>query len=186
MYVIAADTYKFLKPLNSFAPLTWIIAAVFCGFLLGLFLSYYNKTYIGETVRRLIRAGAHAKESAKTLGELGLKPSFLRKNSLKDCRLLRKYVELSDADGSFPEKDTADSAAQKKRTEYDFEKMRMYIPEEKKYTADVRFEQKRKISPAWLAILALLIVIVCVACVIAAPHIFRIIDNLLSGIFNKQ
>ena len=192
MFRIIAETYNYLRPVNSYLPLSLLVFAVFAGFMAALVLSYRDKTFVGETVRRLLEAGATSKESALTLAELSLPATRARKSSLKEGRAVRKYVEIANPDECLVpiESKAASSVLGKlfpinKKYACDFEKMKLFIPEEKKYKADAKYEQKTK--PSLAALIIFLAVLAAGAVLVAyyLPDIFRMADNFIGSVFKK-
>ena len=186
------DNYTYLKPVHSFLPIAGVIWAVFGGFVLGLLMSYYHKTYIGEVIRRLLKKDAVSEGKALTLKELGLNVTKLRAFSLKRGRFLRRYVEVANsAETEIPlgKKERRDIFKNlfpsKEKYKYDFDSMKLFVPEEKKYTADVRFEQKSRLSPVAVIILAAILIGAAAASTFLIPNIIKIADNFISSILNK-
>ena len=58
---------------------------------------------------------------------------------------------------------------------------RFYIPEDMKYTADIKFEKKGN-SWAGAIIFSLIMVVVFVAILVALPHIFELLNDLAGSI----
>ncbi len=186
-------SYTILKPVNSFLPMAGVIWAIFAGFAIAVLLSYYHKTYTGETVRRLLKKEAFSEQSALTLKELGLSSSRLRTLSLEDGKLLRRYVEITGPEEAVTEPDKKKRKGifgflfpSAKKHSYDFDSVRLYIPEEKKYAADARFEQKGTISPVALAVILALLFASAVAVTVFLPDILQIADNFLTSIFKSE
>lgn len=167
-----------------------LIWGVWGGFVAGLLITYYHKAYLGETVRRLLKREAHSKETALTLGELGMKPRFPLTRALRRSGSLKKYVEVANPgecetpgekprgrfEGKiFPERD---------RTNYDFAKMKLFIPEDKRYAASVRYEEKRKITPLWLVVFLAALTALAVGVTLALPELLGLIDNFITQYFD--
>ena len=187
---LAATEYKHIKFRGGLMTLRGFIWGVWGGFVAGLLITYYHKSYLGETVRRLLKRETSSKETALTLGELGMKPVFLLTRSLKRSGSLKKYVVVANSDECetpdgkpkgrfegklFPERD---------HIKYDFSKMKLYIPEEKRYAASVRYEEKRRINPLWLVLFLVLLTALAVTVTIALPEILGMIDNFITQYFD--
>ena len=172
MYRIFSETYNYLASKGSNMALTGIIWAIAAGFGIGIIMSYYHKNYLGETVRRLYKKGADSEAAALTLKELGLSPTKLRTHALRDNGFLRKYIKIA-------ENGSGDNNT------LDFGTAKLYIPEELKYKAIVRFEQKSTI-PVFLLVLSLIILAaIALGATFAAPKILKVLDNFLTSIIKK-
>lgn len=172
MYRLISETYNYITSGAGTITLTGIIWAVAAGFGIGLVAAYYNKNYVGETVRRLYKKGADTKETALTLKELGLSPTRLRIHALKENGALRKYIKFAD-------EDVGDDNTR------DFGTSKLYMPEEQKYAAIVRYEQKGHI-PLFMLILSLaLLAAAALGVTFAAPKILKVLDNFLTSIIQK-
>ena len=192
MYSLISETYNYIRSGAGTVTLTGIIWAIAAGFAVGMFLSYYNKNYLGETVRRLYKRGADSKETALTLNELGLAPTKFRTHSLKQGGSLRKYVKIANED------EAVTSLGRKKRAKIfeflfpssekdscDFETAKLYMPEEERYRAAVRYEQKSRLSPVILVSALIVLAGVALGATIAAPKILKILDNFITSIIQK-
>lgn len=108
-----------------------LIIALCVGIILAAFYAFYQKQVPGAVVRAILRAKAFDPESAKTAEELGLqKNPFLRRELRKNMTLKRiiKVVQPPKSESGEAENTT--------------EEPRYYIPEEMKYRAEVRYENK--------------------------------------------
>ena len=171
MYRLIAETYNYIRSGAGTVTLSGIIWAVAAGFGIGIVLSYYNKNYLGETVRRLYKKGAVTKETALSLNEIGLSPTKIRTHALRKNGSLRKYIKVADEEAE--ERDA------------DFSSVKLYIPEELKYKAIVRYEQKSRIPLVLLVASLLVLAAVAFGVTLAAPKILRVLDNFLTSIINK-
>ena len=166
-----------------------LIWGIWGGFAAGLLITFYHKSYLGEVVRRLLGRGASSPDSALTLDELGLK-SALRKAALSRGGSLAKYISVANPD----EYETNDGKArgrfegkifpERDRTVYDFSAMKLYIPEDKKHAASVRYVEKRKISPLWLVVFLTALTALAVSLTIALPELLTMIDNAITQYFD--
>ena len=181
MIQIISGTYKYIDPDSGLLPLTLLIWALFGGFIAGMIMTFYNKMYVGETVRRLLKREALSEDSALTLEELGLKPTKLRTGALKDERLLSKYVAIANREDAVTETVSGGKRKRVKKT-YDFAKAKLYIREDKKYQADVRFEQKGKPSVLWPVILTVVFAATAVFSSVYVNRIIQMLDNFLQSI----
>lgn len=192
MYSLISETYNYIHSGAGTVTLAGIIWAIAAGFAVGMFLSYYNKNYLGETVRRLYKKGADSKETALTLKELGLAPTKLRTRSLREGGSLRKYVRIAN------EEEAVTSLGRKKRPKIveflfpssekfscDFETAKFYMPEEEKYKAAVRYDQRSRLSPVLLVSVLIVLAAVALGITFAAPKILKLLDNFITSIVQK-
>ena len=194
MYRFISETYNYnYIKIGGVLPFTAAIWAILGGFAAGLILSYHNKSYLGETVRRLCEKGATTPESALTLDELGLKPTFMRTRALREGGSLRKYVEIANRDEALTPLEQKKRPKiisflfpQREKYEHDFSRAKFYIPEEKKYAAEARYEHKASLSPLLLVISLAAIAAIGVAASFAAPKILKLIDDSLTSVFQSN
>ena len=188
---LAATEYNHIKFRGGLMTLRGLIWGLWGGFAAGLLITFYHKAYLGELIRRLLSREAYSKVSAMTLSELGMKPVWLLTRALKRGGSLMKYAAVANPDeceapngkarGRFegklyPERD---------RISYDFSAMKLYIPEDKKYVAEVRYGEKKKISPLWLAVFLVALTALAVGLTIAIPELLKMIDNAITQYFDK-
>lgn len=192
MRLVAETTYKYLKFYNRIITFRGLVWGIWGGFVIGLFLSYYHKIYLGEAVRRLLKKEATSKESAKTLAELKLRPSRLMTRALKEGATLRRHIDVANPEECI--KTLPPRRAPKiwrkifpkdASYEYDFEKMKLYIDGEKKYAAEARYEQKRRMSPLWLIVIIVVLTALAAGMMIAVPDLLQLLDNFISLNFDK-
>ena len=192
MYRLVSETYNYIHSGAGTITVAGIIWTIAAGFGIGIIMSYYNKNYLGETVRRLYKKGADSKETALTLKELGLEPTRLRTHALKKNGILRKHIRIAN------EEEAAESLGRRnkgallehlfpseERFSYDFEKAKLYMPEEEKYKAAVRYEQKNGLSPFLLVLSLVILAAVALGATFAAPKILKVLDNFLTSILQK-
>lgn len=194
MHALIAEAYKHLNFNFRIVTLNGLIWGLWGGLVAGLIITYYSRTYLGETVRRLISKEALSPEGALTLSELGLKESRFRKNALKRGRTLRKLVFVANPDEceTKPEKPEKTKKSrlsklfpEKEKYTYDFSKMKLYVPEEKKYRAEVRYEEKGRLSPLWLIVLVAVLTGVAIGMTFAVPGLLQRLDDFLTSVLDK-
>ena len=133
-----------------------VILAFCIGILLASLYTLYQKLVPGNIVRKLLGAQAHTPETAKTLAELSLDRNRLVAYELSHNRVLAGLIKTVEGEG-----DT-----------------RYYIPEELKYRADVRFEEKG-FGVAALLLTAVVVAGLALALIAFFPVFLSIIDNLM-------
>ena len=168
-----------------------IIVGITVGIIIASIGTIYTKRYIGGFVRRLLDCECHDAESAKTLDELGYLKNAGVRNAIKSGGTLSRLVRCVEEDDFFAE-------IEKKRAEFeelhkdeqkarfvepefkrDLNTMHFYIPEEKKYTADIRFDSKgANIGTAVIVIIASLVI--CALICHFLPDLIKMVDNFIS------
>ncbi len=140
---------------RSFVSFKVIIAGIFFGVLLACICAIYNKRVLGGFVRKVIAKGALSKEGALTLEELGysknpfVKYSLLHGNTLKRAVACVEREEYLEKLGENTESESDDESGKKKkkaliRADFkpDSKTAHFYIPEEKRYALEERFNKK--------------------------------------------
>ena len=192
MKIFLPKQYTNLKFYNRIVTLKTVLWGIWAGFAAGLVITYYNKVYLGSLVRYLIENGIFSEDKALTTEETGIKHTWLLKRSLKNGSLLRKYISIANPEDTV--KKVAQSPASEKlrkvflahpeKYSYDFDRMKLYIPEDKKYQAEARFENKKK-NPwtliIWIASLTALAILVEY---ILLPDMLQMLDNFLTRHLN--
>ena len=192
-----AEYYKNL-PIDSetLTGIRTIGCAVILGILLAMIFSAFNRRVLGNFVRALIAADCLAPEKAKTLGELGFAKNFAVRRSLTRGVLLRNSVRCVEEDEWDAANDRRFEAYQKaldeateqgkpkperfRESAYTIrpEQDHFYIPEEKKYTAEMKFEKKG--SDGYALVLSTFVLLVgFVLFFLLLPDILHLLDNIL-------
>ncbi len=178
-----------------------IIIGLFIGIALGGFGSVFNKRVLGDFVRTLLREECLGEEQAKTLEELGFSQKFFIRYSVARGVNLRRVVRCREEEAYL-----ADLARQ--REEYEAKRAEdpslpkyhkvfrdkpfrvkadshhFYIPEDLKYMADTKFDQK---GTTWLGavVMVLIMAIALVIVLMALPYILNLLDEFVGG-FSSQ
>lgn len=161
---------------TSFVAIQYVIIGIFFGIILASLSALYNRRVLGRFIREIIKRGATSPEGALTLDELGFSKNPFVKYSLSRGYTLRRSVCRIDEDES------GDEAAAAKKD--GLSGARFYIPEEKKYAMENKFEAK---GTNWLTF-ALTVVVSLVlvgATVLFLPEILRFADNLINLLSGK-
>ncbi len=169
--------------------ITTVVVAVCLGVILAALYNYYVRQVPGGVARLLLSRGALSPDTALNAEELGLleKPfalwELLRGVSLRHivCAVTApEESEQAPAEGEEPQEVQSATAKKKKyaaNPEYDAQ-TRFYIPEARKYRAEIRFEKKGNGAVA--------LVLTC-ACAIALgvllikliPAVLAIVDGMM-------
>ncbi len=200
------DTYfsPQMPPLNNFSfgtgsliSLQTIILGITIGIIVASASSIYSKRYIGNFVRKMISEQCHDARSAKTLYELGYIRSLGVRNSIKSYGTLSQWIRCV-------EEDEFHRDLEKKRAEFealygnddkkpkfkepefkrDLDKMHFYLPEERKFDAEVKFEKKG--ANIWSLILVSVVsIVLCAFVCYVLPDVIVMFDNFITVIENS-
>lgn len=169
-----------------------LILGIFIGLCVAAFATVYNKRVLGNFVRKLLREECLSKESAKTLTELGVMHNYAIRNAVRKSVNLRRVVRCREEEDFFAEqeklrleqtpakKGIKKASLKEEKFEIDTQNDHFYIPEELKYTADVKFEKR---GTTWLGAILFVVImaIVFVALLIFLPDIFELLDSFAGG-----
>ncbi len=174
-----------------------IILGITIGIIIASACSIYTKRYIGDFIRKVINEECFDAKSAKTLYELGYLKSPGVRNGIKSYGTLSRWVRCVEEDEFFSEikkkREEFDEAHKddKKKPKFiepefkrDLNTMHFYIPFEKKYAAEVKFEQKGANWGSFILVTAISLVLCAFICYIL-PDIVKMFDNFVSIMGNK-
>lgn len=186
-----AEKYDNLVFYNRILTFKLVLWAVWAGLIIGIAVSYYNKDYLGRFIRRLLKKEATSKEKALTLTELSYTKIFPLKLHLKDDKSLRRYADIANREEAVTEKNKNPKLNRLRnlfgisniKKIYDFSKLRFYIPEEKKYIADVRYEKKGS-NPGTFIIWLIIITALAFLVNFLVPEILTMLDNFITIVKN--
>ncbi len=173
IFSIPAKTYEhFTLTYSAAKTLSAIILAICAGVILAALYNFYIRHVPGGVVRLLLSRGALSPETALSAEELGLldKPfslwELLRGVSLRHivCAVSAQEGE-EEGDG---EEGDGEADAQ----------TRFYIPEDKKYRAEARFEQKGN-GVMGLVITCALAVVLAIVLIKLMPVVLAMADNFM-------
>lgn len=181
--------YKNFTLDNPTITLTAVLWAMYVGFVFAVCASVYTRSYVGRLPRALLKGGHHAKDSAVGAEELNIKLSFGMRRALTEGKTLRKFVHIANIDECRTEVKTSAPVGALRRFfgvgvkyKYNFEKALFYIPEDKKYTADVRYENKGRRGSGALAVVAAVVLggAAVAALMYFIPEILKLIDDAIT------
>ena len=154
-FTIEARDYQNIRfDADARATLSWVILGVGLGIILLSLYSFYQRHVLGGVLRLLIREGALSEESAKTAAELGLaEKRFLLFAVKHDATLKKMILRVSG------------------------EEERFYLPEEQKYRAEVRFEEKGGVLS--LIVTAVLTLAACLLIIKLLPAVLGVFDKFI-------
>ncbi len=175
-----------------------IILGIFIGLSVAAFSVVFNKRVLGDYVRTLLKAEALSPDTAKTLEETGYLKKVAIRSAVKKSINLRRvvkcreeeayYAEIEEKRLSYEEKRKTDRSMKKfsaKEFRVDPLTHHFYIPEELKYTADVKFEKKGT-SLLGAILFVIIMAVAFVVLLVALPGIFELLDGFVGNISGKQ
>lgn len=166
-FSIPAKAYEhFTLSYSAAKTLTAIIFAVCAGVILAALYNFYIRRVPGGVVHLLLSRNALSPETALSAEELGLLDHpFALWELLRGVSLRRIVCAVSD--GEEAEEEAAPDA-----------KTRFYIPEDKKYRAEVRFAQKGN-GAAGLILTCALTALLGIILLKLIPVVLAMVDNFL-------
>ena len=183
-----------LGMLGSTATLRNILFGLLVGIVIASFIMVFDKRVLGSFVRKLLKEECLSPESAKRLCQLGFADKLTVRNSLRRGTTLRSVVRSREEEEYKASIEERRAEYEKKREEdptlppfkaaeykIDPDEDHFYIPEEKKYSAEFRFEKK---GPTWLGFAAVVVVAVVLFFVLlfVIPELMKLLDELVGGI----
>lgn len=128
-----------------------VVWAIYAGFLAATASAMFQRRVPGSVVRALDKAEAWTPDSAKTLAELGIKPTFFIRRALRPGTAVRHHVRAVDDEAVRREIPLTGfsgfcrrlfSLGPKVVCDYDFSTQRWYLPDEERYKATSRFSAR--------------------------------------------
>lgn len=177
-------------------PLESIVIGIAIGFFIACCLAIFNRRVLGDFVRHVLSNECLSPESAKTLEELGYHKNAFIRGSLKNGVSLRRVIRCV-------EEEEFNAEVAKKRAEFEAENAEKgkkapkfrepsfktdlslrhyYIPEEKKYVAETKFEKKGTGWPE-LILAFVLFALIAVGLLLLIPELLQMFDNMI-GMFD--
>ena len=170
-------TYNHFSFDASDAKMTlWVLVGLCFAVILAALYVLYERNVAGAFIRALLDREALSPESAKTLDELGFNKNPFVKFELAHSAVMQKTVKMVEE----PEREEA-TEQDAPLNEVQGDNRRFYIPEELKYRAAQRYENKGN-GPVQFIITAVLAVVVTALALRYFHVILGILDGML-GIF---
>ncbi len=181
---------------GTLVSLKTILVGLTLGLIFASFITIYNKRYIGKFVRKLLSEECLSKESAKTLGELGYLKNPGIRQAIKTDKPLSRWVRCVEEDEfieemakkreEFEELHKNDSKAPKFQEvvfKRDVNTMHFYIPDEKKYAIDIKYDAK---GANWVSfiLVAVISIAACAFLSFVLPDLIKMVDNFIT-VINK-
>ena len=176
---------------NTTLPLMVIIWGVCIGLAVAVVFHVFSKHFAAKLVKKLSTSQCFSKDTAKTVSELSLKPSFILKNALCDSKTLRKYVSIANEEEcALPDNTPAFLKAVRRffagedaPKKYDLQKALLYIPEEQRFTAEVRYEEKKS-DPVVAVVAAVVFILLAVGLSFVFPKLLELWDEAITRFKN--
>lgn len=174
-----------------------LIVGITVGIIIASISTVYSKRYIGDFVRKLLYEECFDANSAKTLYDLGYLKSPGVRGVIKSGGSLSRWVRCVEEDEfmteigkkreEFAESHKNDTKPPKfKEPEFkrDCNTMHFYIPEDKKYAAEVKFDSK---GANFISLLLVIIVSVAICAFVfyMLPDVIKMVDNFITIINGK-
>ncbi len=174
------DEYESFSFGEEAIPLSVILGGIILGVIAAfLAMTIYKKT-VCAFVQALLSRGAVGRENAVAFSELGVSPYMLKK--LESSTVLRKTVRSLDEDEFFKSAETLEESDEKKEpVPYKIEASdRLYIPEDKKYFAEIHFDNE---GATWgrFAIIAVLCVAGYFLLMELVPMLIGVVDSFIGS-----
>ena len=174
---------------GSLISLRVIVFGLVIGIVIATVLTIIERRYLGNLVRKLISQDCLSNEKAKTLSELGCPGNYLYRSALRGGHVFGRLI-LQHEEPKPPTEEKAEEAETEEKEEppkpprpakLDFTTARFYIPEEKRYEAEARFERK---GSNWLvgALTVIGSLFLIAGLLFIVPELLRFLDNFLTVI----
>lgn len=181
------DVYANFSFENSTISLALIIWGLYAGILVGGIASIYNKRYLGGAVRALLAEQCLSPDTGKTLSELGLRTWGLNR-ALREGKVLRKCISIANPEECICPRKQKKWVASLRRfftgstesaSRLDLSRARLYVPEEKKFHAQVRYEKKGT-APIWLLFGGIILFVIALLATFFIPELLQMTDNAIT------
>lgn len=147
---------------SGFDSLEVLVWGMFAGIMIGVIISTFDKLFCLRMVKALLERGAQTPEAALPLNALDIKGKWYLRGALKEGKPLRKMLAIPET-----------AAEIKKAAEIPF-----YLPEEKRFQAENRYENGRHpIMTMFLCGILLLVTVLFVLFIV--PELLTMLDNLV-------
>jgi len=147
---------------SGFDSLEVLVWGVFIGVTLGAIAATFDKIFCQRMVKALLERGAQTPETALSLRTLDIRGKWYLRGALREGKPLRKVLAIPET-----------AAWETKTAEIPF-----YIPEEKRFQAENRFNAGHR--PIMTLILACVLMLVTVFFVLfIVPELLTMLDNLV-------
>lgn len=175
---------------GTLLSLKTVIVGLFVGISVAIFVALFTKRALGGFVKYLLKEECLSPESGKTLPELGLADKLWLRRAVKNNVSLRRVIRCREEEEYYAAQygDEADTKARPRYGANAFhvnpDEHHFYIPEDMKYTADIKFERK---GNNWFSAVfsVILLMIGMFALLMALPYILNILNDFM-GLFKSS
>ena len=177
---------------RTIATIRMMILGITIGLIIAAAASVYNKRHLGALIRTMIEKDCMSPDKALTLEELGYHKSLGIRNAVKSGGTLWRWARCQEEDVYMAEMarkreefDKLHEGESKppKFKEIDFKRdvktMHFYLPEEKKYAAEIKFD-KKGFRWSGVVIVAIVSLILSVLICYMLPDVLKYIDNFIT------
>ena len=167
-----------------------LILGLCIGIIIAAFLSLFTKRTLGDFVRRVIEREALSPETAKTLDELDYFDKLIIRRAVAKSVSLRRVLRCREEEEFYAEQKIKREEHAKKRAEdrkigkfkeveykIDPDRDHFFIPEDIKYTAEIKFDKKGATLRAAIAT-SVIVVIAFFAIMLALPEVLEFLDGI--------
>ncbi len=178
---------------SSMATLRNLVFGLLVGVITASLFIVIDKRVLGAFVRKLLSEDCTSADKAKRLCELDFATKYVIRNGVRRGTTLRSVVRCREE-----EEYNAQIALQREKYEamraedkslppfkeipyeVNADEDHFYIPEEKKYSAEMRFEKK---GTTWLgfALVIVISVIAFIVLIFALPEILKVVDSFVGS-----
>jgi hypothetical protein len=164
---------------GSLLSVRFIVIGIFLGLAVGSFVAVFNKQVLGSFVRTLLSEECLSPEDGRTLPELNLADKLTLRRAVRHSVTLRRVVRCREEEEFFKKQE---ENPPKKLSDFriDPDTHHFYIPEDLKYTADVKFEAKGTTWPGAI-IFSLCMVILMMVALVFLPDILQFVNNFVGS-----
>lgn len=183
---------------HSLVSLRNIVFGLFLGLSVASFAAVFNKRVLGKFVRTLLTEVCLTPENGKTLPELNYADKLMIRYAVRRSVTLRRVVKCREEEAYRQAETEAQAAYEEQRKQgaslpkrtrvkpfrVDPDRHHFYIPEELRYVADVKFEQK---GTSWLGACVTVVVmfVLMIAVLLVLPYLLDLVQEL-AGSFTSS
>jgi hypothetical protein len=168
-FTVDLEAYEYI-PVNenTAGNIRSLVLGFMFGFLAAAVFIYLQKRSLGTFVGQLLKEDCLTPASAKTPLALGCNRSTLLRSEWKRRGAITRYVHCVEEEG----------ASNESNQKMDFSNMHFYIPEDKRYTAEVRYERRGSKLRSLLLVMVATVALATVVCIFL-PVLLRWADWLI-------
>lgn len=184
------ENFRFSQ--TALNTMSWLIIGITFGIIIASFSTVYNKKYVGDFIRKLQYEECYDAKTAKTLYDLGYMKNPGIRGMIKSGGTLSRWVRCVEEDEFLAAQELKrkefeelykDDPKPPKFQEVEFKRdcntMHFYLPEEKKYAAEIKFDSKgANLGSAFITVI--LAIALCAFVFYMLPDVIKLIDNFIT------